>query len=149
VHLLYNRLTRGLKSENKRIFGNAFNKRTDKPAEADRDAPGQRDCVALDINTVFGLIETPIRIKAPEKPVIVTDWDFALLWLSGAFDLRNTSAIGARKCVILVEQHVMDVIFGVEHNCNDVNLFEPEKDVKVISRMREKFRFKDLWLVIF
>src|SRR5208283_6047266 len=126
-----------------RFARQAADDRVNQPAQAERDIACKRNGLAFQVHAAVALLESPERIQAPHKAVIVTRRQFALMG-ARVFDLCN--ACGERLTVPAraIQPHVVYVMLGVEDNCQYLLLDDAEKDVEVAVVPAEKARIDDL-----
>src|SRR3954468_14108407 len=72
------RATRRVERELQRLPGQAGDERADEPAETDRNSPGERHRLALQVGPAVALEKTPVRVQTPEIAAVVADRLLAL-----------------------------------------------------------------------
>ncbi len=97
------------------------------PTEAGGNVAGQGNGVALDVHAAIGLIKAPVRIQAPQKAVIIFRRGRTLLRGASAFNFGDASAVRNGCRVGAVHDEILDFVFGIQDNGEDVRFFQSQK----------------------
>ena len=82
----------------------------------------QGNGVALDIYPAIGLVKAPVRIQTPQEAVVSFRRGCVLL-RAGAFDFGDSGAARNGCGMGAVDDKVLDFVFGIEDDGDDVSFF--------------------------
>lgn len=118
------------------------------PSEAGGNVAGQGNGVALDVDAAIGLVKAPVGIQAPQKSVVIFRRGRMLLRGAGVLDFRDSSAVRNGCGVGAVHGEVLDFVFGIQDDGEDVGFFYSQENVEGISCARQESGAKHCGTVV-
>src|SRR5579885_3202559 len=143
------RAASGFHGEFEGFLRDAGDKRTDHPAEAQRNIAGERDDFALHEDAAVLLLHAPPGFHAPEEAVILAGRFFAFVAFAGVLHFRNTNGAAAAVRAKWAVAVILNVVDGIENDGDDLRAAKTEKDAIVGAVLRFDARALDVGPVIF